>query len=267
MLLVAHDLKLFDLLAARHKTLQEICRALQTAVRPAEALVAVCASLGYLDRRDGRYSLTALAEDYLLETGPAYYGGYLDMVISAHAMYSFESVKRAVLTDSPQAYGGDDVFESHEERADRARAFTRAMHSADLASVCTVADEVAAQYGLQGRVRTHAADMRQDPFSLAEVQFYSQIFHDWPAERCRFLTRKSFESLAPAGRIILHEIIYNDEKTQPIAATAMSVQMLLFYTEGRQYSGRELTAMLAGSGFVEIEVKPTFGCVVIGRKP
>lgn len=315
MVLVAHDLKLFALLAARPRRLQEICGALNISLRPAEALVSVCASLGFLDLRDGRYSLTTLAEDYLLETGPAYYGGYLDLIISLHAMYSFESVKKAVLTDSPQVYGGDEVFRSHEERADRARAFTRAMHSAsmapalawpdavdlsahrtlldvgggsgahaigaalrwpqlravvlDLASVCTVADEVAARYGLQGRVRAHPADMWQDPFPPAEVHFYSQVYHDWPPERCRLLTRKSFESLAPAGRIILHEILYNDEKTRPLAAAAMNVQMLLFYTGGRQYSGCELTAMLAESGFVEIEVKPTFGywSIVTGRKP
>jgi hypothetical protein len=39
--------------------------------------------------------------------------------------------------------------------------------------------------------------MWQDPFPPAEVHFYSQIYHDWPPERCRLLTRKSFESLAP----------------------------------------------------------------------
>ncbi len=288
MVLVAHDLKLFALLAARPRRLQEICDALNISLRPAEVLVAVCASLGFLDLRDGRYSLTTLAEDYLLETGPAYYGGYLDLIISLHAMYSFETVKKAVLTGSPQVYGGDEVFRSHEERADRARAFTRAMHSAsmapalawpdvvdlsahrtlldvgggsgahaigaalrwpqlravvlDLASVCTVADEVAARYGLQGRVRAHPADMWQDPFPPAEVHFYSQVYH---------------------------EVLYNDEKTRPLAAAAMSVQMLLFYTGGRQYSGCELTAMLAESGFVEIEVKSTFGywSIVTGRKP
>jgi Dimerisation domain len=61
MLLVAHDLNLFDLLATRPRTFQEICGALQIAARPAEALVAVCTSLGYLDLRDGRYSLIAPA--------------------------------------------------------------------------------------------------------------------------------------------------------------------------------------------------------------
>jgi hypothetical protein len=101
------------------------------------------------------------------------------------------------------------------------------------------------------------------------VHFYSQIFHDWPPERCRFLTRKSFESLEPGGRLLIHEILYNDEKSGPLAAAAMSVQMLLFYEGGRQYSGRELTAMLAESGFAEVEVRPTSGywSIVSGRKP
>jgi SAM-dependent methyltransferase len=315
MVLVAHDLKVFPLLAERPRTLREIGDALKISARPAEALVAVCAALGLLQLRDECWSLTALAEDYLLEDGPAYFGGYLDLVSSLHSMYSFESVRKAVLTDAPRVYGGEEVFKSHEERADRARAFTQAMHSValapamawprvvdlsghrtlldvgggsgthaiaaalrwprlraivlDLATVCTVAEEVAAGFGLQARIRTHAADMWRDPFPPADVHFYSQVFHNWPPEHCDRLTRKSFESLEPGGRLLIHEILYNDEKGGPLAAAAMSVQMLLFCEGGRQYSGRDLTAMLADAGFAELEVNPTFGywSIVSGRKP
>jgi hypothetical protein len=86
----------------------------------------------------------------------------------------------------------------------------------------------------------------------------------WP----HFLTLKSFASLAPGGRIILHERLLNDEKTGPFAIAALSVAMLL-WTEGEQYSGRELSAMLAEAGFIDIEVKPTWGywSIVTGRKP
>jgi hypothetical protein len=45
--------------------------------------------------------------------------------------------------------------------------------------------------------------------------------------------------------------------------------MLLQYEAGRQYSGRELCAMLQEAGFSDIEVRPTFGyySIVMGRKP
>ena len=313
--LVAHDLKLYPLLAARPRALPEVCEALNIARRPAEALVSVSTALGLLEERDGRYSLTPVAEDYLLEGSATYFGGYFDMIIQNYAVYSFKSLRQAVLTDAPQLYGGEDVFTSHQERADRVRAYTRAMHGTsmaaalawpervdlsghrlmldigggsgahaigaaqqwadlkvvvfDLAPVCGVAEEFITRHGLQDRVRTQIGDMWADTFPPADVHFYSQIYHDWPPDRCQLLARKSFEALEPGGRLILHEMLYDDRKTGPFATAAMNINMLLWYEAGRQYSGREFSAMLEETGFSDIEVTPTFGyySVVIGRKP
>ena len=71
------------------------------------------------------------------------------------------------------------------------------------------------------------------------------------------------------GRIIIHEMLYNDDKTGPFPVAAFNIVMLLWTTEGQQYSGRELSAMLTEAGFTDIEVKPTFGywSIVTGRKP
>jgi hypothetical protein len=311
--LVAHDLKLFPLLAANPYTLQEICARLQLARRPAEALLTVCVSLGLLQVQDDRYSLTSLAEDHLLESSPTYFGGVLDLWITNASVFSFASVKRALLTDAPHPYGDGEMFQSHAAQADLARAFTRAMHSNslgpalvwpdtldlsghrlmldvgggsgahcigatrrwphlhgivfDMAPVCEVAQEYITRDGLQSRVTTQVGDMWQDPFPAADLHFYGQIYHDWPPEKCRFLTRKSFESLQPGGRIVLHEKLLNDHKTGPFAIAAFSIAMLL-WTEGEQYSGQELSAMLAEAGFRDIEVKPTWGywSIVTGRK-
>jgi hypothetical protein len=79
--LVAHELKLYPLLAERPRTIPEICDALGIKPRPGEALVSVSAALGLLEEADGRYGLTATAEDYLLEGSPTYFGGYFDMMI------------------------------------------------------------------------------------------------------------------------------------------------------------------------------------------
>ena len=312
--LVAHDLKLFPLLAAHPCTLQEVCDRLQLARRPAETLLMVCVSLGLIQVQDGRYGLTPLAEDHLLESSPTYFGGMLDLYITNAPLLSFESVKRAILTNAPQPYGEGEMFQSHAAQADLARAFTWAMHSNsmgpalvwpdtldlseshlmldvgggsgahcigatrrwphlhgivfDMAPVCEVAQACITRDGLQSYISTQAGDMWQDPFPAADLHFYGQIYHDWPLEKCQFLTRKSFESLAPGGRIILHEKLLNDAKTGPFAIAAFSIVMLL-WTEGEQYSGQELSTMLAEVGFVDIEVKPTFGywSIVTGRKP
>lgn len=313
-LLIAHRLKVFALLGEGARTLPEICKALNFNPRPAEAILTAATALGFLSLKDTRYSLTPLAEDYLLEKSPSYFGFFWDMMIDNSEVFSYASLERAVLTDSPQAYGGGDIYKSHEEQAELARRFTRGMHSMsmtlasawpsvldltshqlmldigggsgahsivaalkspnldalvlDLEPICEVAQEFINQYGVQNRVTTHVADMWNDPFPAADLHFYSNIYHDWPPERCRFLTEKSFRSLERGGRLIIHDILYNDEKTGPLAAAAYSM-LMLGWTEGECYSGAELAAMLKDAGFHDIQVYPAFGYfnVVTGVKP
>jgi O-methyltransferase domain len=95
------------------------------------------------------------------------------------------------------------------------------------------------------------------------------IYHDWALEKCRILTRKSFESLGSGGRIITHEMLYHDEKTGPFPVAAFNIDMPLWLEGTEQYSGCESFAMLTEAGFTGIEVKPTFGywSIVTGRRP
>jgi hypothetical protein len=128
----------------------------------------------------------------------------------------------------------------------------------DIAPVCSIAAEYARERELGNRIGTHIGDMWRDPLPAADLHFYGNIFHDWPPEKCRFLARKSFDALPSGGRIILHELLYEDDKSGPIEAAVYSIVMLL-WVEGRQYSGAELTSILSEAGFVEIEVKRSFG--------
>ena len=121
-----------------------------------------------------------------------------------------------------------------------------------------MAADYVSRHGLSDRITNHVADMWKDPFPPADVHFYADIFHDWPDDKCAFLAGKSFASLPPGGRIVLHELLYADDKSGPFAAAAYSGAMLL-WTEGRQRSGRELSAMLTAAGFSPIEVCPTVG--------
>lgn len=314
-LLVAHNLKLFPLLAEKARTLSEVCEKLQINSRPAEALLAVLVSSDLLTVKDGLYSLSLLAENYLLESSPTYFGWLLDMLIGTDHIYSFNSLNKAVLTNSPQLYGEQELFKTHEHEIALARRFTYAMHSHSIApamawpehielsryrlmldigggsgahaigatlkwpnlqaailerpTVCEIAEEFVRRYSLHNRIKTQVIDMwSEQPFPLADLHFYADIFHDWSSEKCAFLAHKSFDSLEPGGRIIIHEMLYNDQKSNSIAA-AYSLVMLLSCEGGRQYSGHELSAMLKAAGFVDIEIKPTFGywSVVTGCKP
>jgi len=52
--LVAHDLKLYPLLAERPRTLPELCHELNIAPRAAEALLSISTALGLLEERTAR---------------------------------------------------------------------------------------------------------------------------------------------------------------------------------------------------------------------
>jgi len=292
-MLVAHDLRLFSLLGERPHTLEEICQALTLHAHPAEALLAMLASLALVQAEQGRYMLTPLARDALLESSPTYLGWYLDREIANTSVFSFESLKAAVGNDSALSM-----------RADR-RMFALAMHSMSMGAALTwpkalnlsqyrvmldigggsgahsigaalhwpnlqvrlfdkdvemlkIAEEFIAQYGVQDRVQLQAGDMLADPFPPADLHLFSAIYHHWPEERCQALASKSFASLQPSGRVIIHERPYNDTRTGPLAIAAMTMPALLRGEAGR-YSGGDYAGMLADAGFVDVEVKPTSG--------
>src|SRR5262249_16815151 len=89
---------------------------------------------GFVTSSNGAFSLTETAEDYLLPDSPTYYGGMLDLRLSTISLYSYESLKQAILNNGPQAYGTGDPFPTHAVDPVPAAAFTRAMHSRSVAA-------------------------------------------------------------------------------------------------------------------------------------
>ena len=77
-LFAAHEIGLFSLLARGDGgTADQVAADLEIAERPAEMLLTACASLGLLDKRDGRYHNSPVAAKYLVPGGPDYFGGFL----------------------------------------------------------------------------------------------------------------------------------------------------------------------------------------------
>jgi hypothetical protein len=137
----------------------------------------------------------------------------------------------------------------------------------DLPAECELAARFVGGPQWQARVALHPGDMWCDPFPDADLHFYSNIFHDWPAGRNALLARKSFDALPAGGRIVLHEVLYRDDKSGPLAASSYSL-MMLGWTQGEQYSASELETLLAEAGFSSIETVPSFGdySLVTGMK-
>ncbi|WP_441460448.1 methyltransferase [Burkholderia thailandensis] len=287
--------------------------ALRLARRPTEALANMAVALGFARRDADRYMLTTLSEAFLVERSPTYFGPLFDLMYETSETFSLKSLEKAIRDNAPHAYDGPDVFRSHEQHAELAARFTRAMESVsavhapvwptkldlsrhrvmldvgggsgvhtrgalsawpalrgilfDLPNVCELSRSYFAKSPVREHVTLHPGDMWNDPFPDADLHFYSNVFHIYPREKNVLLAHKSFEALAPGGRIVLHEILYRDDKSGPLAAAAFSLKMLS-WTEGEQYLSRELTGILTGAGFSSIETIASAGhcSVVTGMK-
>lgn len=122
-------------------------------------------------------------------------------------------------------------------------------------------------YCLEDRVSVRALDMWKEPFPAADVHFFGDIFHDWNREQCLYLARKSYDSLSDGGAIILHEMLFLDDKCFPLLTSAYNMKMLV-WTEGQQFSYSEIKELLLEAGFSSVRIEKGLGnwSLIIGHK-
>jgi 16S rRNA G966 N2-methylase RsmD len=126
----------------------------------------------------------------------------------------------------------------------------------DRPEVCKIALGYIYEAGQKNRVDIVVKDMWHEDFPKADVHFYCDVFHDWPYERCCLLAKKSYDSLPSGGKILVHELLLNDDKMGPVSAALYNMVMIM-WTKGQQFSTLEITDLLKGAGFNAIRVTKT----------
>lgn len=218
--------------------------------------------------RDGRY--TTAVDEWERGDVPPELARLITAFMNAHSRAAALAVARQPLFAQVGTLldvgGGSGIFS-----IELARAWPQlAPTMLDIDSICAEAKGYIDAAGLADRVRTLPLNMFTHPWPQGHaVHFLSNIFHDWSEETCRLLARKSFDALPPGGRILLHEMLMDDDGCGPLAAASFSLLMLIG-TKGRQYSLPELRELLASAGFMDIETTRTGGgyySLVSARKP
>lgn len=111
--------------------------------------------------------------------------------------------------------------------------------------------------GLGERITVVAADMFAEPWPADhDVHLFSNVLHDWDEADCRRLLAASARALASGGRILVHDMLLDDDKAGPLWAAEYSV-LLSTVTQGRLYSAAEIGRWLAELGFGIIARAPT----------
>ena len=319
-LATAHELDLFARLSGTDgRTVDELAEMLGIDQRPAELLVTACASIGLIERRDGRFVNSALAEEFLVP-GKAYqFGGWVQM-LDRRLYPAWSRLTEAVRTNRPTTWNPDEqahLFDS--EEPELLDLFWEAMHSLstltarelgtrvdlsastalldvgggsgaydielvrrypnlratvlDLPPVCEIASNKIMEAGYEDRIAVTPGDFLADPELPTghDVVLLSMIMHDWSPEQDLAILGKCFAALPSGGRIVISELLVNDEKTWPPAAALMSLNMLVETVGGRNYTAAEYEQWLHATGFVDVQTvtfeAPGANGAVVARKP
>jgi 3-hydroxy-5-methyl-1-naphthoate 3-O-methyltransferase len=137
----AVELDLFTQLAGgRSITVEKAAAEFGLAERPADLLLAACASLGLLDRSDDGYRNSALAEEFLVAGRPYYFGGQV-RYCDARTYLPWHRVGEALRTDRPVTWDPDtqeSMFET--EDPEILALFWEAMYSTSIFTARALAE-------------------------------------------------------------------------------------------------------------------------------
>lgn len=127
----------------------------------------------------------------------------------------------------------------------------------EAAPVDAIARRVVAAAGLDGRIDVLAADMFKETWPQGyDCHLFSNVLHDWDEAECRALLAKSAAALPAGGRILIHDMLLDDDKSGPLWAAEYAV-LLSTITQGRLYSAAEIGDWLASLGFAIVARTPT----------
>ena len=103
--------------------------------------------------------------------------------------------------------------------------------------------------GLGGRVAVFTADVFSHPWPAGhDLHLFSNVLHDWDEAECRNLLALSAAALPADGRMLIHDMLLDDDKAGPPWAAEYSV-LLSTVTQGRLYSAAEIGGWLADLDF------------------
>jgi acetylserotonin N-methyltransferase len=129
----------------------------------------------------------------------------------------------------------------------------------ELPSMCKAAATYIEAGAVGNSVDAIALNMFRDPWPKGyDAIFFSNIWHDWNFRTCAWLAERAYEALPRGGRIMLHEMLLDDDGAGPTTTAAFSMLMLLA-TQGQQFTFGELKGLLEQAGFRDVETLQTAG--------
>jgi hypothetical protein len=86
------------------------------------------------------------------------------------------------------------------------------------------------------------------------LAWVSAIIHQNSRRQNRLLFTRVLEALAPAGRIVIRDLLMDASRTLPLAGALFAVNMLVATEGGGTFSFDEFAQDLTASGFTDVEM-------------
>ena len=125
----------------------------------------------------------------------------------------------------------------------------------DGASACDLAKTNIAKAGLESQIDTWPGDFFVDPFPKGiDAVFFGHMMTIWSPERDTSLLRRAYEALPVGGRVLIFNMMGDDDEIGPMTAALGSPYFLTTATgQGMMYSWHEHESFLAAAGFQQTE--------------
>ncbi len=285
--LTGYELGLFTAINDESRTSAEVAEALDTDPRATDRLMNALTALGFLEKRDGRFTNSPAAARFLVKGKPDYLAGLGHTV---HLWETWSGLTAAVRRGTGVA--GDEVNARGEEWL---RAFIGAMHWRarqmadgivrlldlegvsrvldvgggsgafsmafvragggihavvfDLPNVVPLTKSYVESAGYGAQVSTAVGDYRTDDLpSGFDLVFLSAIVHANSAEENRRLTAKSARALNPRGQLVVVDQIMDEDRTSPLPAAMFALNMLVGTGGGDTYTESEVRSWMQDAG-------------------
>lgn len=127
----------------------------------------------------------------------------------------------------------------------------------DRPEVLKIADEFVIKHNVKDRITLQPGDMFQDHLPMdMDTVLLSNVLHDWDIPECKQLTQRCADALPSGGKILIHDVLLDDDLGGPLPIALYSASLFSF-TEGRAYCYAEYTAWLHDAGFSDCNISPT----------
>jgi 3-hydroxy-5-methyl-1-naphthoate 3-O-methyltransferase len=262
------------------------------AERPARALLDTCVAVRLLDKADGRYTNSPLASRFLHAGSEYSLRNYvLDERWCWGAWGRLEDALRADAQQLPPDEEGYHAFPAeffydflHGHSLAMAERLAEAVDLSDVRRIMDVgggsgavsialcrrfpdltavvvdqepvagrAAEHVDRAGLSERITTHAANLFVDPFpSGCDAAVVANLLHDFSPGRGAEILARVAGALPAGGRLVVMEIVPDDERTGPPLAVAFAAAMVVNTAGGDAHTAAQYREWLAEAGFTDI---------------